>query len=363
MESDQWKLGYVLANLELRESYETTYIAIVPFDDGRLIRMCEASASVNKLVHGFKDQSGRAVKPSALIYRQDAPKKLKSVQAWVSFRNCVALSSILPGWANVEPNSTPSNPLWSDFFDFYPVFPGVDESLTVFNPALHLYSSPTAEFMGMPAPHLRQPVGPFMKDLTLWSLLLREWEAQYIKPGTENWDRRKLFRSIEMAYRALAVPIKNESGIYDLGVSIALWVSAFEILAHPKTRLVQQTDVFDLLRQAKWRHSRLRQLRYRVKLSRNNIISVTLAERLYKNLYEARNAFLHGNPIHIKHVRATRRDPKFFLGNVPPVLYRTALMSYLGRKVPTDVPTDFDTRIVRLVIEGLFEEFYVSFLP
>ena len=49
--------------------------------------------------------------------------------------------------------------------------------------------------------------------------------------GTED-ARRRLFRALQVAYQASATPIKNQATIHDLGVGIALWVSALEVLVH-----------------------------------------------------------------------------------------------------------------------------------
>ncbi|WP_258112168.1 hypothetical protein [Alicyclobacillus sp. SP_1] len=207
-----WKLGYVLSNLEIRESFEVNShtVALVPFDDPRLLKIQEVSKGAKKLLSGFRDEYGHSRNPSALIYRDDAPDKVKSVTAMVDFRNCIAMACILPGWGqmNFSQISSPSNPLWSDFFDLYPVVVGSQDTLIVINAALMVGSSDNAPFVGMPSPYIKQPSENFMVDLNLLHLLLSKWEERYIKPGTDNWDRRKLFRSLEMAYRALS-PIKE----------------------------------------------------------------------------------------------------------------------------------------------------------
>ncbi|QRF23599.1 hypothetical protein FY534_07895 [Alicyclobacillus sp. TC] len=358
-----WKLGYVLSNLEIRESFEvnSNTVALVPFDDPRLLKIQEVSKGANKLLNGFRDEYGHSRSPSALIYRDDAPDKVKSVTAMVDFRNCIAMACILPGWGhmNFSQISSPSNPLWSDFFDLYPVVVGSQDTLIVINAALMVGSSENAPFVGMPSPYIKQPSDRFMVDFNLLQLLLAKWEERYIKPGSDNWDRRKLFRSLEMAYRALTLPVKNQGGMHDFGSSLALWVSALEILAHPKDKGVNKTTVFELLSRAQWRNPPLRHRRFRLRIS-NKIKSVTLVERICNGLYDARNAFLHGNAIYADHWRYKGRKVKTALGNVAPVIYRTALMSYLDWRLPSS--TDINDRIIQMICDQVYEDFLLQFL-
>jgi hypothetical protein len=363
--NEEWKLGYVLANFKIKEPIEdmSNTIAIVPFNDFRLYKIQENSKGAKKLLNGFRDEFGNVVHPSALIYRYDAPEKVKSISAMVDFRNCVAISFILPGWGqmNFSQPSSPSNPLWSDFFYFYPVFVSSRDTLAIMNPALSVGSSENAPFSGMPSPYVKQYNSKYMVDINLLNLLLLNWGERYINPGRETWDKRKLFRSLEMAYRALALPIINEGGVNDFGSSISLWVSAFEILAHPKNEDVNKTIVFELLRKARWNQPDLLHKYFRIRIGKKRRMSVTLAERLYNGLYEARNAFLHGNAIHVDHWRYKGRKMKTALGNVAPVLYRTALMSYLGWSLPS-LTTDFDERLIQVIIDQIYEDFLTQFV-
>jgi len=363
---NEWKLGYVLANLEIREPFEvrSNSIALVPFDDPRLFNIQKESKGAKILLNGFRDEYEHPVHPSAVIYRDSAHEKIKSASAIVDFRNCVAMSCILPGWGqmNLKQPSSPSNPLWSDFFDFYPVFVDSRDTLASMNPALQIFGSENAPFAGMPSPYVKQPNDRFMVDTNLLCLLISKWEDRYISPGTESWDRRKLFRSIEMAYRALSLPVKNEGGINDFGSSLALWVSAFEIIAHPENEDVKETIVFELLRKAQWNHPNLRYKYFRVHLGKKKQkrLSVTLVERLYHGLYEARNAFLHGNTIHADHWRYKNRTIKTALGNIAPVIYRTALMSYLGWLLPVSTE-DINDRIIQITCNQVYENFLMQF--
>ena len=147
--------------------------------------------------------------------------------------------------------------------------------------------------------------------------------------------------------------------MHDFGSSLALWVSALEILAHPKNEGVKKTTVFELLNRVKWKDPLLSHRRFRIKI--NKRISVTLAERLCNGLYDARNAFLHGNAIYTEHWRYKGKKFKTALGNVAPVIYRTALMSFLEWRLPTS--TELDARILQMYCDKVYEDFLLQFLP
>lgn len=314
MSASGWTLAYVLPNLELRWPVETLsgVVAMVPHSDPRLAAIKATSNAALKLLGGFRDIYSHHLEPSAVICRDDAPEKVKTVTAVVDFRNCVAMSSIAPGYAQLRPSmGTPINPLWSDAFAFYPMAVSRSDTLITITPAANIGSSPGTPFMGMPNPGLVVYSDPFHIDFRLLGLLLQAWERRYVRPGREAWNLRAMFRSMEMAYRALEVPIANESSMYDAGTTFALWVSAFEILVHGAQREseVGEADVLTALSKVPWAAPRLHHRRYSTRRrdkkgsAKKKSPRKTLAESMYHALYEARNAFLHGNPVQAQHWR------------------------------------------------------------
>lgn len=334
---DQWALICALPNLTLREPVEAPYVALVPYSDNRVQTLLAGSLSAKRLLDCFVDQSGRRVVPSALLMRGDAPAKVRTADALIAFRNSAALSAVLMGWASVRAGGSPMNPLWSDVFDFHPATPGKDGSLVIHTAAQLAYVSPDAPYMGMTSPHTGSMFIPATFDRPLLCSLLRAWERRFLRPGLDDWDSRRLFRSLQVAYQAVSVPIKNEGSLYEWGVVVGLWVSALEVLAHPrdKDQKVQQTHVMDLLGRITWADSRLNAHRYVARLSKNRRIKVNLVQRLYKELYDARNAFLHGNPVTKRRLVPLGRQHAPFLVQLAPVIYGAALMAYFDSSVPT----------------------------
>lgn len=333
---EQWALKYALPNLKLREPVEVPYVALVPYSDDRVQALLVGSLSAKRLLDCFVDQSGRPVVPSALLMREDAPVKVRTTDALVAFRNSVALSAILMGWASIRADASPINPLWSDVFDFYPATPGKDGSLVIHTAAKLAYVSPDAPYKGMTSPHTGSMFIPAAFDRPLLRSLLRVWEHRFLHPGHDDWDSRRLFRSLQIAYQAVSDPIKNEASLYEWGVAVGLWVSALEVLARPrdKNKEVQQTDVINLLGKVVWEDKRLNSLRYRAKLGKTRRIKVNLVQRLYKDLYDARNSFLHGNRVTKRRLIPLDGKDRPLLIELAPVIYRTALMAHLDSYIP-----------------------------
>ena len=68
-----------------------------------------------------------------------------------------------------------------------------------------------------------------------------------------SWSDNALFRSLNMAFRAAEMPAWNDITVYDVGRSVALWVSAFEILAHPGPEGdTSMRQVYELIERAPW---------------------------------------------------------------------------------------------------------------
>ena len=131
-----------------------------------------------------------------------------------------------------------------------------------------------------------------------------------------------------MANQASLLPAGSDTTLYDVGRSIALWVSAFEILAHPGTRESGLGPVYDLLENVSWELSRSRHRRYKAYAGRmKNRPRRPLACWIYGEIYSARNAFLHGNRVSQNRLIVKGSNRSLFQYAAP--LYRLALTAFL----------------------------------
>ncbi|MCG2812091.1 MAG: hypothetical protein L6428_11670 [Candidatus Aminicenantes bacterium] len=98
-----------------------------------------------------------------------------------------------------------------------------------------------------------------------------------------------------MAYKATELPNIGVPTIYDFGTKTGLWVSAFEILAHPRGKQVGYKNVLELLGSYKLKEKKLNMKKYRMEKKLKK--GINAVQKLYLYLNKTRNDFLHGNSI------------------------------------------------------------------
>jgi hypothetical protein len=204
------------------------------------------------------------------------------------------------------------------------------EDMICINPAMtavHLVS----EFQGQSFPE--QGVSSLMErdlDMPLLKALLDRWVIRFAD-GQPDWKDIALFRSLNMANQAAQVPAMTAAAIYDVGRSIALWVSAHEILSHPGTGgEANFVAVTDLLKSAPWTNPQFTDPNYQVTSRRGTTRNVGFVSWLYHHIYQLRNDFLHGNKI--DPTKMTIGTRTHIVVDFAACLYRMAVASMLDIK-------------------------------
>ncbi len=327
-----WKLHFILPNLNINKAIENNYIAIVPADDSRIGEIVLQNKYAKALVENFQDQFRRTRKPSFLIINNSALKVFKQKGTIIGFRNIVALAMIIQGYEHILRNHWAIFPMYSDYFNFYPITVSKkDDGFITWSPSILGFDNENEQFIGQTTPSLSKIEYVQVNQLCfLFDLLHKAWHHRYIHKKNDEWSTRVLFRSLEMAYRASAMPFQNHATIDDYGTSASLWVSAFEILSHPKNKNANLLTVIDLLKKYKWHDKALEKRVYRIK-RRNDTIQVNLSQKLYKELYDTRNDFLHGNSITKKRINLFKRKDTYPITYYAPLLYKVALSNYLAQ--------------------------------
>lgn len=326
-----WLFVGLLHNLSLHEPVENGYVAIVPDTDDRVISLTEASPALRRLVSSFTDQFGRSASPSLMIVHPRAPKKLLSQDALIGFRNAIAICSIIQAWEEALVRNQSLNVLkYSNYFDLYPIGVGKDGDTMIIRSPSILGMDDSEKFVGQISPELAYTsrVTSFYDEELLKAILL-VWKDRFLKRRIRDWQSHVLFRSLEMAFHASTIPFKNTSTIYDYGANIALWVSAFEVLASSETRQVKLSDVLDLLGNSKLYTPNLYQKLYTIQFSLKNKSRGSLPKKLYNMLYLARHDFLHGNPVKLRNVFINGNVKYHPLTSAAPILYKLALQAFL----------------------------------
>jgi hypothetical protein len=133
-------------------------------------------------------------------------------------------------------------------------------------------------------------------DIPLAKALLEKWVIRFARASTA-WSDRALFRSLNMANEAARIPALVASTFYDVGRTLALWVSAYEIVAHPGgTGQSNFKTVADLIEKVKWLDQALASATHKVAIGKKTE-QRPLATWVCKRIYDLRNDYLHGNDV------------------------------------------------------------------
>jgi hypothetical protein len=234
MNTRDWRLAYVLPNLQLERSIEFTGVAFVPHNDERLAQIRTSNDASRSLLDGFRDIGGTPLKPAAAIYR--FPSGIPTLwDAVADARNCLALSCVLNGWKISIGQLNNFLIRDSDYFDFYRRWPSENgKSFCYQGPALETVSPVPKSFTGQPYPYILPSAPVFSRpepDERIFRALQRVWLRVHISKKARPVDYRRL-RSLSVAYEACRVPHAMDNAIYDHGKHCSFWIAALETLAH-----------------------------------------------------------------------------------------------------------------------------------
>lgn len=298
----EWQLGYAIPNLRLRETFDFGDIAIVGGGDPRMGEIMRSNPAAKALLSGFQGSLGPKGVSSGIVFRNPATfPDLRS--AMVDARNCVAVASACFGWITSIGLGNNFGVRYTDYFDFYPRWPSNDgESLRYEGEALSMAFVDCSGFRGETHRYLSTPSFRFpVLDPVLLNTMAKSWRRIHVTARARKVDRR-LMRALSVAYEACRVPQAMDNPIFDHGKHCALWVSAFETLSHPGTR-VGLKEVLELIGKRPLLDPRLSRRVKMIQKQGNNgkrTFYLNAAQRLYFRLYKARNAFLHGNRLSVR---------------------------------------------------------------
>jgi hypothetical protein len=149
-----------------------------------------------------------------------------------------------------------------------------------------------------------------------------------------------------MANEAARIPSLVASTFYDTGRTLALWVSAFEIAAHPGGAGQSNfATVADMIQKVKWFDPALNAAAHTV-VTGKQASQRQLATWVYKQIYDLRNDYLHGNDV---------GGSSLMLNNKPVIdfaacLYRLILTGFLDLEFREPAPpTDNAEAIGRFI--------------
>jgi hypothetical protein len=305
-----WVPIVVLPNVNVKARVEGKHAAIVGYYDKRLTKLRGQHPTFKGFLSRFRDAFGEIQRPSVLLLNEEGIGPFANAEAIAAFRD-LAAASVVPynrAWVLKHGRSN-LDPAFSNSFAFYPwMMDKHFDGLVASTPAM-LASHDTEKFRGYSSPEISYGTVSDLDD-PLLQVLIERWEARF-STASPTWADRALFRSLNMAFQASQTPFNTAGTTYDSGRLVALWVSAFEILAHPgHGGNANKEKVLKVL-------------------LRSNPASAAARKTVYKRLNRVRNDYIHGNPI---------ADPSaaMRLSNYGGVLYRLMLTEFLElhRKIP-----------------------------
>ena len=356
---NKWVPVAILPNLSGGKAIEAEVVALAPFGDLRVQAICAATPLFADLLSRFTDAFGVALEPFVLIGRDDAIPIL-SADALLSFRDLAAISIIPHSRSLNTVYKTTNRIVYSNSFGLYPwMLSTKNDALVASTPAFKGFHV-VEQFHGQSSPEL-----PVMcvedrdVDIALLDALVSRWKRHYLG-HRPRWKDRALFRSLNMAVQAASIPAIVPT-IFDIGRSISLWVSAFEILSHPRVEKATLLTVYDLLERLAYselnvgrrKYSAYAPERLKKEMKKKGLkLRHPLPCWIYGKLYQARNHFLHGNSIPKKAL--SPKGTKNGLFWLAPSLYRLALTGFLDLSVRKKLPYRFsdaacsDPEIIKL---------------
>jgi hypothetical protein len=338
---DEWTPILALPNLDMRGTIECQHAAIVSPTDNRIWKLREDHPTLTTFISKFSGQFREQVWPSLLLLHIDAPKSYYTAEAVTAFRDIISLSVVPYARTSRLRFDRASGLAFTNTFQFYPwMLDKQYEEMILVNPAqthMHVLS----EFTGQSFPE--QPQASIMEgdiDFPLARELLNQWVVRFSE-GVATWKERALFRSLNMANEAGRIPALTAAVFYDTGRSLALWVSAYEILAHPGgTGQSGFNTVSAMLESVKWCNAKLSAATHIIpgKTPQQR----QLATCVCKIVYDLRNDFLHGNDVEGSALMLNGKPVIDFAA----CLYRLMLTGFLDLHFNTPMPPSDDAEAI-----------------
>ncbi len=326
-----WVPGYLLPNISVSDVIENEYYVLTSINDGRVLEVRQLHPEFDRLVTRFTDEFGVQVAPALLMVRAGSGPEVLNIEAVSGFRDAIALSFVCHNRAlrTIYPRSRTLQ--FSSSFDFYPWMTSVDYSGIVgSSPALTGWHK-TATFHGHTTPGLPHAELRLADcDEALLDALIGTWKRRFITHKDE-WRSIALFRSLNMAYAASQLPSGPDMTHFALGRSIGLWISAIEILAHPGVDgQVGFRNVYELLEQVDWETEKCCSVSHIGYAGGRKRAPTILPCWTYGELLQARNDFLHGEPIGLDRLQIASSGRTLY--NFAAPVYRLCLTAFLGLK-------------------------------
>jgi hypothetical protein len=324
----EWLPMFALPNIEVRRAIEVEGFALASIHDDRIRDLATRHPHFSEFLNRFTTEFGNPIVPSIIICRDDAPITYRGVDAIAGFRDAIAMSVIPQSWAKVLRFSNNMGIKYANYFAVYPWMLDKNYNHLITQTLNLLGYHEVNQLQGQSTPALSREIfdmGPM--DHPLLEALLQRWQRSF-STDDPDVDDVKLFRSLNMANAAAMLPAGADATMLDIGRSVALWSSAFEILTPAKTEAFR--EVYALLDKITWNFTPCKELKYEAYGYSKDQALRNLPSWLFGAINHARNDYLHGNPI--TRSRLIVPPAKRPLHLYTSLLYRMALAAFVDLK-------------------------------
>jgi hypothetical protein len=282
-----WIPMFALANIAVEEPIEIDGMALAATSDIRIRELAQKHENFANYLESFQTEFSHHLQPSIIIRRADTPELYRSVDALAGFRDAIALSVIPYSWSQFLRYGHTLEVAYSDWFTIYPWMLDKNYEYVVMRSMAQLALDEAHELKPQSTPGITpRPLIRRMIDRTMLAALLKRWPERYATE-TPSWEDTALFRSLNMANAAAKLPANAEGTYYDIGRSVALWVSAFEILVHSgSSGLFKVYDNFD---KAEWNLTKCKEKKYEAYGYKEGEPLRNLACWIYGKIHQSRN--------------------------------------------------------------------------
>lgn len=248
-----WVPMFALPSILVKDSVEIDHLAIMYADDGRITELEDKHTNFKLYLNQFSTEFQDKLRPSLLMWNDAGPQGYRDTEALAAFRDALALSVVPYLQARILANESQLRMQFTNWFNIYPWMIDKHYEHVVMRSSAVMGLHLTERLRAQTFPGLNQQIitsGDI--DQTLHKELMVRFKRRFSKEQPE-WSDVTLFRSLNTANAAAQLPSQGDFTLYDIGRSISLWVSAFEILAHPEEGNSGLLKVYELLESASWR--------------------------------------------------------------------------------------------------------------
>src|SRR6185437_4452502 len=176
----EWKPIFVLPNVPLQGAIGCDIAAIAPTNDPRVAALKRAQPAFRGFLNRFSDNFGEKFEPAVLLVRADAGSKFFEVTTLASFRDLIAISTIVHGRALALCHPYGHHVMFGEAFAIYPWMLDKDyEDVKGSTPAI-LGRHEVAKFKGQSSPTVfRVALDSGNLDRPLLTALLGRWRQRY----------------------------------------------------------------------------------------------------------------------------------------------------------------------------------------